>query len=201
MTRFPLKLLAAASALAAVTVSSLASAQSTIKRPGDRTPYSFEAEPHLLLGPFDWRGEGFGVGFRGTIEVAPRGFIKTINNSVGVGFGLDWVHYPAGAVRGICSRRVQGPNGTVICTEVDHGRDDRNYFYLPIVMQWNFWLHRQWSVFGEPGLLPYFHGSHPAFGPFPLSLYAGGRFHFSDRATLTMRIGYPTMSVGVSFLL
>jgi hypothetical protein len=184
-----------------ITLSGVASAQSTIKRPGDRTPYSFEAEPHLLFGPFQGRGDGFGLGFRGTVEVAPRGFIKTINNSVGVGFGLDWVHYPRRFVRGYCTERVPGPNGTSICTEVNDGRDDRNYFYLPIVMQWNFFLHKQWSVFGEPGFLPYFRGSHPDFGPFPFSFYAGGRWHFSERATLTMRIGYPTMSVGVSFLL
>jgi hypothetical protein len=201
MARFSSSSVALLCALAYTSLSSAAAAQSTIKRPGDRPAYSFEAEPHLLLEPFDWRGEGFGLGFRGTVEVAPRGFIPSINNSVGIGFGLDWVHYPAGAVRGICSNYVAGPNGTRICTEVDYGRYDRNYFYLPIVMQWNFWLHRSWSVFAEPGILPYFHGSHPAFGALPLSFYAGGRYHFSDRVTLTMRIGYPTLSVGVSFLL
>jgi len=188
-------------ALAFLTLSSEALAQSTIKRPGDRAPYKFEAEPHLLLQPYDWRGEGFGLGFRGTIEVAPRGFIPSINNSVGIGFGIDWVHFPSAAVRGTCSNYVTGPNGTEICTEIDYGRYDANYIYLPIVMQWNFWLNQKWSVFGEPGILPYFHGSHPDFGPSPLSFYAGGRFHFSHRATLTMRIGYPTLSVGVSFLL
>lgn len=191
--------LGALAALAATTLAGVASAQSTIRRPGDRAQYSFEAEPHLLLGPFDWRGEGFGLGFRGTIEVAPRGFIKSINNSVGVGFGLDWVHYPGRSVRGYCTERVPGPNGILICTEVEHGRNERNYFYLPVVMQWNFWLHRQWSVFGEPGILPYFRGSHPHFGPF--AFYAGGRWHFSERATLTLRVGYPTISAGVSFLL
>lgn len=200
MARFQLTL-AALGVLASITLSGVASAQSTIKRPGDRVPYSFEAEPHLLLGPFDWRGEGFGLGFRGTVEVAPRGFIKTINNTVGVGFGLDWVHYPGASVRGYCTERVIGPNGIPICTEVEHGKNERNYFYLPVVMQWNFWLHRQWSVFAEPGILPYFRGSHPDFGPFPLSFYAGGRWHFAPRSTLTMRIGYPTISVGVSFLL
>jgi hypothetical protein len=64
-------------------------------------------------------------------------------------------------------------------------------------MQWNFWLSRNWSVFGEPGGLVDFGDKtrvHPAF-------YAGGRFHFTDRVTLTMRVGHPTASVGVSFLL
>lgn len=35
----------------------------------------------------------------------------------------------------------------------------------------------------------------------PFVLYAGGRYHFTDDIALTMRIGYPTFSLGVSFLL
>lgn len=73
----------------------------------------------------------------------------------------------------------------------------KDHFRLPVVMQWNFWLSRNWSVFGEPGgLVDLGHKTtvHPA-------IYVGGRFHFTDRITLTMRIGHPTASVGVSFLL
>ncbi len=73
----------------------------------------------------------------------------------------------------------------------------KDHFRVPVVMQWNFWLSRNWSVFGEPGALIDFGKKtrpHPAF-------YAGGRFHFTDRITLTMRVGHPTASVGVSFLL
>jgi hypothetical protein len=197
--------LSACAALSLLGVSRACVAQSTIKRPGDRPPYHFEAEPHLLLGPFDapgWAGgDGFGIGFRGTVEIAPRGFIPSINNSVGIGFGLDWVHYAAGYAGGVCTRRVVGPNGTLVCTEVDNGDHGQNYFYLPVVMQWNFWLAKRWSVFGEPGILPYFQGHQLRFSALPLTLYAGGRFHFNDRITLTMRIGYPTFSLGASFLL
>ncbi len=74
---------------------------------------------------------------------------------------------------------------------------NQDHFRVPIVMQWNFWLTRNWSVFGEPGGLIDFGKKtrpHPAF-------YAGGRFHFTDRITLTMRVGHPTASIGVSFLL
>jgi hypothetical protein len=73
----------------------------------------------------------------------------------------------------------------------------QDHFRVPLVMQWNFWLSRNWSVFGEPGGLIDIGKKvkpHPAF-------YAGGRFHFTDTITLTMRIGHPTASVGVSFLL
>lgn len=180
-----------------------AHAQSTIKQPGQRPHYGFEAEPHLLLGPFDPpgrpRGEGFGLGFRGTIELVENGFVKTINNSVGISFGFDWVRYPYWDARGRCTDRVSGPNGTSICVEVDGGAASRDLFYLPVAMQWNFWLARRWSVFAEPGILPYLRGGQLGFTP--IALYAGGRYHFSDQVALTFRIGYPTLSIGASFFL
>ena len=135
---------------------------SIIKNPGDHADYVFEAEPHLLVAPFDEFRPG--VGFRGTFSILHNGFIKTINNSIGIGIGVDWTK--------------------------DHLR-------VPVVMQWNFWLSRNWSVFGEPGGLVDF-GKKPK--PHP-AIYAGGRFHFTERITLTMRVGHPTASVGVSFLL
>lgn len=74
--------------------------------------------------------------------------------------------------------------------------------WIPVAMQWNFWLSRKWSVFGEPGVsiragdLREHAGSLGWF-----ALWAGGRYHFTDHITLTMRIGHPTFSLGVSFLL
>jgi hypothetical protein len=66
-------------------------------------------------------------------------------------------------------------------------------------MQWNFWLSTHWSVFGEPGLA---FGSDNGRGTFLWpAFYAGGRYHFTDRIALTMRLGYPDFSLGVSFLL
>jgi hypothetical protein len=74
-----------------------------------------------------------------------------------------------------------------------------NYWFVPVVLQWNFWLTRQWSVFAEPGLSLY--GSDDArFGATP-ALFLGGRFRFSRATTLTFRLGYPTVTIGVSFLL
>src|SRR5690606_37968201 len=68
-----------------------------INRPGSHPNYVFEAEPHLLIGalpaPGPARGTGVGLGLRGTVEIVDNGFIGNINNTVGVGFGADWVHY------------------------------------------------------------------------------------------------------------
>lgn len=146
--------------------------ESIIKSPGDHPSYRFEAEPHGLLGfggPFE-RGRGdFGAGFRGTIVIVDNGFVKSINNSVGIGFGGD----------------VFFGRGTI---------------FVPVVMQWNFWLTTHWSVFGEPGVgfaFNQFKGrdlAHPVID-------LGGRYHFNDKISLTMRIGYPSVSVGASFFL
>ncbi len=172
-----------------------------IKRPGAHPSYRFEAEPHLLLGfvdpPGPAHGNGAGLGFRGTIELIDNGFIPSINNTVGIGFGLDWVRWGNGG------GRCAGRRGD--CDVIDD--DGVNYFILPIVMQWNFWLSRNWSVFGEPGIALRFYddevdgrGDDDGLNLDPFIAYVGGRWHFSDYAALTMRVGYPTFSVGVSFL-
>jgi hypothetical protein len=107
--------------------------EAIIKQPGAHPHYSFEAEPHLLLG---WRElkDGPGVGFRGTIPLVFNGFVTTINDSVGIGFGFD--ADPIGKAR----------------------------FSIPIVMQWNFWLSTHWSVFGEPGGVVVFQRGEPTRG-------------------------------------
>jgi hypothetical protein len=70
-------------------------------------------------------------------------------------------------------------------------------FVLPAVMQWNFWLSTHWAVFGEPGVAVGL-GNKDFVSPI---FAVGGRFHFNERIALTMRLGYPYVSVGVSFYL
>jgi len=170
-----------------------------IKRPGYHPRYSFEPEPHLLLGLIDppgpANGNGIGLGFRGTIPIVHNGFIPSINNSVGIGFGIDFVHYGYGHDR--CRRF----NSFGECVDRDANRLDA--IWLPVVMQWNFFLSRNWSVFGEPGLAFRYesNGDASRLRVEPVHMYVGGRFHFSETVTLTMRLGYPTFGVGVSFLL
>src|SRR5687768_4462631 len=141
--------------------------QLVIKRPGLHPNYTVELEPHLLLFPF--HDGDVGAGVRASFEIVDNGFITSINNTVGVGTGLDW------------------------------GVDNA---WVPIVLQWNFWLSRNWSVFGEPGVAVRLRDNGRGKTSFdPIVVYGGGRFHFSENITLTLRLGRPTMSVGVSFLL
>src|SRR5262245_13041529 len=84
-------LVAAGLASAALLATRTARAQSTIHAPGYHPHYVFEAEPHMLLGlarPFDHAGE-VGAGFRGTVILMSPGFVRSINDSVGIGFGAD----------------------------------------------------------------------------------------------------------------
>ena len=58
----------------------------------DHPAYTFESEPHFLFGyagPFD-ADHGPAIGFHGTFNLLDRGFIDTINDSVGLGVGADF---------------------------------------------------------------------------------------------------------------
>ena len=183
-----------------------ANAQSVIKSPGDHPHYSVELEPHGLLGwAANYYGSGFGIGGRITIIATHDGFVKTINNSVGIGFGLDWLHY-------------SGPNCYYVYRDVCYNGYSANFIQLPVVLQWNFYVTQRWSIFGEPGIYIW-HGFYdnayacngpglPPCGIYNYSdtgigpaFYAGARYHFSDSVSLTMRLGYPSLSIGASFFL
>lgn len=192
---------AAAAFLAVLAFSRPSSADTVvIKRPGAHPHYAFEVEPHALLGfvdpPGTAHGNGFGVGFRGTVELVDNGFIASINNTVGLGFGLDIVHYGRSRVR--CTRR--GPVDECVAFDDDFSVTN---VWLPVVMQWNFWLSENWSVFGEPGLSIRLNDRDYYDDDIDIdpTMFIGGRFRLTEAIHLTMRVGHPTFTLGVSFLL
>lgn len=90
-----------------------------------------------------------------------------------------------------------------------------NSFWFPVVLQWNFYLTDIISVFGEPGLAIVHHrwdrwgrcwspdfcdpdGNDTTLRP---ALWGGARFMFSDRIGATVRLGFPSITAGISFLL
>ncbi len=164
-----------------------ARADSIIKNPDDHPKYSVELEPHLNVGFFGpglfrlsglGKGKGrgrfgepaFGAGFRATPIIVDPGFIKKLNNTVGITFGIDMA-----SCGDSCVNDVQ--------------------IAIPVGMQWNFYVAEQWSVFGEVG--GQFRTDFDQAWP-DLMLQAGGRYHFDESLALTMRIGYPWFSVGLS---
>lgn len=197
--------IAVATFLGALAVASDAHAQSTIKNPNPPR-YSVEIEPKLNVGPSDvWGyggGSGFGPGVRFSIPVMSPGFVKSINDSVAISFGLDLIHYSGYAYYYNGCNRFG-------CATYDAG--DFWSAYFPVAMQWNFWLTDRWSVFGEPGLVfrhafyndaycnpNVYYGCGHRDDVLPLFDF-GGRFMLSEKVGLTMRLGYPVFfSIGLS---
>ncbi len=191
-------------------------ARAQIKEPGNHPDYSVELEPHGVFawgyGP-GWASDGFGLGARATIPIIQDGPIKSINNSMGIGFGLDWMHYSS-ACWGYYNFGRYGPAGN------PGGYDcSGNSLLFPVVMQWNFWLTKVISVFGEPGFAiqhtwwDYYTYGPGCGGPYNLCkatyshtdprfvFWGGARFMFGDTVGLTVRVGWPYISIGASFLL
>jgi hypothetical protein len=169
----------------------------TIRQPGDHPNYAVEIEPHLDLNWFDNVGYGFGgdagigLGLRATIPIVKNGFIPSINNTVGIGFGGDLLYFG-------CNFNGVGCGTWSL--------------YFPVVLQWNFYVAQRFSVFGEPGFsLNYaFYNNNfcvgekdcvvsSAFFPGPV-FEVGGRYHINEHLALTARIGYPSVTFGVSFM-
>jgi hypothetical protein len=200
------RLLRPALALLAVLGATLAAPREAsaqyIRQEGGHEPYTVELEPHAVFGWYDppgvGTGDGLGLGVRATFEIMKYGFIKKLNDSIGIGVGLDWVHYDGSGngARGRClqTRTIRG--GMPVCVQASgSGDDDTNYLWIPVVLQWNFWLHKRWSAFGEPGLAIRF-DDFDTLGISPFILFLGGRFHLSYNATLTLRLSVPYAPFG-----
>ena len=186
-----LRTLLVASAMASTYVlsTSVAEAQSIIKNPGQH-PQTWELEPHLAFrGVFlPEHDPGFGLGIRATIPVTRNGFISSINNSVGIGFGLDWLAYRGAGL---------------------------NQFVAPVVMQWSFFLTKAWSVFAEPGVAfnlytdscndyyvrdrGRYYGRSCRRDVLEPHLGIGARWHFKPDMALTLRLANTYFTAGVSW--
>ena len=166
--------------LAIGTFVSTAAAEHVIEQPRAHPQYFAELEPHLSIGwigpPGDGRGNGYGGGVLASFELVDPGFIPDLNNTVAISVGFDLLNYGYG------------------------DKETVRYAWIPVVMQWNFFVASQWSVFGEPGLAIRV----PSKGSStldPLIIRLGGRWHFTDNLAVTVRIGYPYATVGLSVLL
>lgn len=174
----------ALAATLAVALPSTATAQD-IKTPNGHPDYVAELEPHFTLAIFrnglygfdrGRKGKYFGTpgiggGFRATFEVADPAFIAKLNNTVGITVGLDVTH---------CDDWCANPA----------------ILYIPTGVQWNFFFSKEWGAFGEIG--PMLRTDFDAVLP-DLYVAAGGRYLFSDGVGLTLRIGFPFVTLGVSF--
>jgi len=68
---------------------------------------------------------------------------------------------------------------------------------LPVALQWNFWFSDSWSTFVEPGAAI---SSSATTTVIPVG-YLGARWHLNPRVALTLRAGFPDVTLGLSLLL
>jgi hypothetical protein len=191
--------------LLAVTFAASSAQAQMIIRSDDHPRHRVELEPHGTLTwfapPGELGGAGLGGGFRASITIADS-LIPRVNDSAAISFGGDLVHYfGAGVAAGNCAQYV-GTGADRICVRVAGSTGPGLAILAPIEFQWNFYLTPKWSVFGELGVLPYLGlMDGPAYTYFSVvpAVFVGGRYHFNDRASLTMRLGYPFTTIGVSF--
>jgi hypothetical protein len=181
-------------AISAAWLATAGPASAQLNTPNRHPHYTVELEPHLV---WQWTGDershndGVGMGFRASIPLLQDGPIPTINNSLAISFGLDWAHFPECYDYGDCSE------------------DD---FWVPVVAQWNFYLTPVISIFPEFGLgfrdaiIDYdspcrgnnCRGS--ALEVHPV-LWFGARFRLANAIALTLRLGTPSLQLGVSFFI
>jgi hypothetical protein len=195
--------LAPAAAAGAAIVATAAPAQVMTQRSVATVSFRLELEPHFTVGaalpPGPGTGSGSGLGVRGSYMVAPQGFIDAVEDSISFGVGLDIVRYRGdGGLFGRCLARPPAPAGTSVCTEVDIGGAPHTYIFVPVVLQWSFWLTPRWSLFGEPGITIFAASGEASASP---ALFVDGRFQLTNTVALTLRLGWPTISLGASFLM
>jgi hypothetical protein len=181
-----------------------APANAQIRNPGAHPRYAAELDLHLVWQWADepwWNDEGIGLGMRASIPLLDNGPIETINNNLAITFGLDWAHFD-----GNCER------AGFEC--------DANDFWIPVAVQWNFFLSRVVSLYPEIGLaLQHSTYSTDVDVPgcrnvrgFPVCgddddtdiefvIWLGSRFNVSEDLAITLRLGLPSLLLGVSFLL
>lgn len=168
-------------ALVLVAAPSAAQAENLIKQPGAHNRYKWELEPRLGLyyGGWGWRGRdrfnrrwgwggAFGPGVHASIPFMHNGPIDTINNNIGIHFGVD-TYFP--------------PNTAILS--------------FPVAFQWNFYFTDIISVVGEVGLVSNVWTGYGGWFEIDPLFQGGGRFQFG-KVGVIVRVGWPSISVGAN---
>ncbi len=183
--------LAMAVALAATLATASARADHHIDRPFTGTR-PFQLEFH---GGVAWYGFGFVGGARFGVPVMHNGFIPSLDNAVYLNFGGDFYF--------VDDRRCYWDAAGNRCY-------DRNYRFamgFPVTLHWEFYFNDTWSAFGEIGLqiyLPpslFYRGYVDYYGDEPGAWFVGavgGSLHLGEVFSLTLRVGNPYISFGMT---
>jgi hypothetical protein len=179
--------------LASVAASGVVGAQQAETRAGyaQRAFYPLELEPHLTFGPENVYGPaGYGMGIRVGAPVAAGRLGRNVGDNLALTFGADVVHFDNCYFGTYCSA---------------------NYMLVPVAAQWNLFLGPTVSLFAEGGAYLFkgwFSVCEPGdvgcaapsdFGVLP-TVALGARLRLGTAVALTGRLGYPTTTLGVSFM-
>lgn len=158
-----------------------------IKDPNGHPDYRVELDAHFtatifrhgLIGFKGGKGKdyfgvpGFGGGIRASIELADPMFLPKLNNTIAITFGMD-------------------------VTSCEVCRNDA-VLYFPIALQWNFFFSKEWAAMGELGPMIRADLGDEVLPDLYTSI--GGRYLFGDSGALTLRLGFPFVTLGGSFFL
>lgn len=153
--------------------------------------YRYEIEPHFSFGAASvYGGPGVGAGLRASLPLV-AGHLGRTRDNLALSFGGDFIHYDSCYFGSYC------------------GAD---YLLVPVAAQWNIFFHRNVSFLAEAGLYMYKGWRNEcefgrglgckepsALGAQP-DIAVGGRVRIAENVAFTMRVGYPTMTVGFSFM-
>jgi hypothetical protein len=152
--------------------------------------YPIEVEVHGTFGAENVYGTtGLGAGVRLSIPLVAGMLGRRVSDNLAISFGGDILHYDNCYYAQLCGA---------------------NYLMFPVAAQWNLFFGHRVSVFGEAGAFVYkgfFDGCGPGdsgcgapsdLGILP-TLAVGARIRFGS-AAFVARLGYPTITLGVSFL-
>ncbi len=168
-----------------------AQAQERVYYVQEPSAYPIEVEPHFSFGADNVYGEaGVGAGLRFSVPVVSSLLVRVPDN-LAISFGGDFLHYDNCYFGSECGA---------------------NYLILPVAAQWNIFPAPRVSFFAEGGVFLYkgfFNECGPLDGPgcvapsdFGLlpTLAVGARILMGGNASFIARLGYPTFTLGVSFL-
>jgi hypothetical protein len=151
----------------------------------------FQLEFH---GGLAWYGFGFVGGGRFGIPLVHNGFVSSLDNAVYLNFGGDFYF--------VDDYGCYAPNPGDPCDV--HGY--RFAMGFPVALHWEFYFSDMWSAFAELGFQVFLppslfyrgyvdYGAH--VGQWVIAA-AGGSLHLGDVVALTLRVGNPYLSFGIT---
>lgn len=151
----------------------------------------FQLEFH---GGLSWYGFGFAGGARFGIPIVENGFIPTLDNAVYLNFGGDFYF--------VDDRRCRIIRGGAACEVGGYGVA----VGFPVALHWEFYFSDTWSAFAELGFQVYLPPSlfrdgyvdyYDHVGAWVIAA-VGGSLHLGDVVALTLRVGNPYVSFGIT---